>query len=65
MKKLYNPTSRCQSCNVRDVEVRLRFEETEEGNYSDVFWLCRDCASLSDGVNGGIKEALLQLSNWH
>lgn len=54
----------CQSCNVRGVEIRLKFEESRDDEFGDVFWLCRDCASLADGMNGGIKKALVQLSNW-
>lgn len=61
--KVADPKGRCQSCNVRDIEVRLRFEATEYGEFGEVFWLCRDCSSLADGVSG-VKEALVQLSNW-
>lgn len=54
----------CQSCNVRDVEVKLRFEPGDEDEFGDVFWLCKDCASLADGAKNEIKEALIRLSNW-
>ena len=49
------PKNLCQSCQRNHVQVRMTLDPDE------TFWLCRECASLGEGMYVGLQEAFHQL----